>query len=183
LAVKPYVLKTCGVITTGSEIKNGLIKDTFTPVIEEKLAPFGVKVVAHAVPGDDAALITAAIHDMIQAGVDMVICTGGMSVDPDDRTPGAIRNSGAEIIGYGSPTLPGAMFLQAYIGETPVLGLPGCVMYAHRTVFDLMLPRLMAGERITAADMAALGEGGLCLDCPACVFPNCSFAAAASRMG
>lgn len=113
---------------------------------------------------------------MLDAGMDMVICTGGMSVDPDDRTPLAIKNTGAEIVTYGAPVLPGAMFLLAYYeGERPVVGLPGCVMYAKRTIFDLVLPRLLAGEKIKAEEFYALGEGGLCLSCPVCTFPNCGF--------
>ena len=102
-----------------------------------------------------------------------------MSVDPDDRTPGGIRDTGAEIITYGAPVLPGAMLLVAYLKrngrQIPVLGLPGCVMYAKRTVFDLILPRIMADDKIKAEEINALGEGGLCLNCPVCTFPNCGF--------
>ena len=109
----------------------------------------------------------------------MVVCTGGMSVDPDDRTPGAIRATGAEVVTYGAPVLPGAMLLLAYYrkGEKtiPILGLPGCVMYARRTIFDLVLPRLVAGERLQDQDFYRLGEGGLCLSCEVCTFPNCGF--------
>ena len=119
---------------------------------------------------------------MIAAGADVVICTGGMSVDPDDRTPLAIKNTGARIVSYGAPVLPGAMFLLAYCetaGEHPrtvaILGLPGCVMYAKRTIFDLVLPRIMADDEVTEEDLAALGEGGLCLNCGVCTFPNCGF--------
>ena len=112
---------------------------------------------------------------MLEAGVDMVICTGGMSVDPDDKTPLAIKNAGTDIVTYGAPVLPGAMFLLSYKGETPVIGLPGCVMYAKRTIFDLVLPRMAAGIRLTKQDIDCLGEGGLCLSCPECVYPNCGF--------
>ena len=106
----------------------------------------------------------------------MIICTGGRSVDQDDRTPLAINNTGAEIVTYGAPVLPGAMFLLAYAdGEIPIMGLPGCVMYAKRTIFDLILPRVMAGEKLAAEDIFVLGEGGLCLSCPVCTFPNCGF--------
>jgi molybdopterin biosynthesis enzyme len=115
----------------------------------------------------------------VEAGADVVICTGGMSVDPDDRTPLAIKNTGAEIISYGSPVLPGAMFLLAYYntGEQviPMVGLPGCVMYGKRTVFDIVLPRIMAEDMVTADELAALGEGGLCLSCQVCTYPNCGF--------
>lgn len=181
LEVKPFILRRCGVVTTGSEIQKGLIKDTFTPVVADKLAAFGAEICAHVIAGDEAGVIADAIRSMRQQELDLIICTGGMSVDPDDRTPFAIRQSGAEIISYGSPTLPGAMFLLADLDGTPVLGLPGCVMYARRTVFDLALPRLMAGEKLTADDLAALGEGGLCLECASCIFPNCGFAAAAAN--
>lgn len=112
-------------------------------------------------------------------GADMVLCTGGMSVDPDDRTPGAVKAFGADIVSYGAPVLPGAMFLLAYFQNgdktVPILGLPGCVMYAKRTIFDLILPRVLAGERLTAEDIRVYGEGGLCLNCPECHFPSCGF--------
>ena len=129
----------------------------------------------HAVCDDKPEMITEAIHKMLDKGMDMIICTGGMSVDPDDRTPGAIKATGADIVSYGAPVLPGAMFLLSYLGEIPVLGLPGCVMYAGRTVFDLVLPRVLAGERLTKADLDSYGEGGLCLNCEICHFPNCGF--------
>ena len=106
----------------------------------------------------------------------MLLCTGGMSVDPDDRTPGAIKRSGAHIVTYGAPVLPGAMFLLGYFeDQTPVMGLPGCVMYAKSTIFDIMLPRIAAGIRVKAEDLAVLGHGGLCLGCAECRFPDCSF--------
>lgn len=176
LQILPFHSKKVGVITTGNEVFYGRIEDSFTPVIEKKLAEFGAKMEWHVVLGDNHEAITAAILDMIEKGAQMVICTGGMSVDPDDRTPLAIKNTGADIISYGSPVLPGAMFLLSYYnGTIPVLGLPGCVMYAKRTIFDLVLPRLMADDKITAAELAALGEGGLCLNCLVCTFPNCGF--------
>ena len=110
------------------------------------------------------------------AGMEVVLCTGGMSVDPDDRTPLAIKNTGNRIVSYGAPVLPGAMFLLSYTTDgRPVVGLPGCVMYAKRTIFDLALPYLMSGTELDAATLARMGEGGLCLDCPVCTFPNCGF--------
>jgi len=113
---------------------------------------------------------------MIDEGVDLILCTGGMSVDPDDKTPLAIKNTGAKIISYGAPVLPGAMFLLAYYKNTiPILGLPGCVMYSKKTIFDLILPRIMADDKVTEEELAALGQGGLCLSCPTCTFPNCGF--------
>ena len=175
-SIKPYQLKKVGVVTTGNEVLKNRIQDTFTPVIVDKLKEYGMDMVMHALPGDDNAAITAAVQDMIAQGMDMVICTGGMSVDPDDRTPLAIKNTGAEIVTYGAPVLPGAMFMLAYYeGEIPVLGLPGCVMYAKRTIFDLVLPRIAAGEKLKKEDLDRVGEGGLCLSCEICTFPNCGF--------
>ena len=111
----------------------------------------------------------------IDKGADVVVCTGGMSVDPDDVTPNAIRECGAEVVTYGSPVLPGAMFLLAYMGNVPIMGLPGCVMYSKRTVLDLVLPRVLVNEKITKRDIAEYGQGGLCLECDVCTFPHCSF--------
>ena len=178
LKLLPYKLKKAAVIATGSEIFTGRIKDTFTPVIEEKLAEYGVEVVFKQVLGDDPEAVTAAIKSAIEEkGAELVCCTGGMSVDPDDRTPLAIKNTGAQIISYGAPVLPGAMFLLAYYGvnKVPIMGLPGCVMYSKRTIFDLVLPRVIACDYVTAEELAQLGEGGLCLNCPVCTYPACGF--------
>lgn len=179
LELKPFRKKRAGVVTTGNEVYYGRIADTFTPVIEEKLAEYGASVAWHEVWNDDHEKITDAVNRMIAAGADLVICTGGMSVDPDDKTPLAIRNTGARIISYGAPVLPGAMFLMAYYEkegrQIPVMGLPGCVMYAKRTIFDLVLPRVMADDQVTRGELAALGEGGLCLGCGVCTWPNCGF--------
>lgn len=174
-SLHPYILKTAGVVTTGSEIFKNRIEDTFTPVIEEKLSEYGIKMTMHAVCSDEHENITAEINKMLDAGVDMVICTGGMSVDPDDKTPLAIKNAGTDVVTYGAPVLPGAMFLLSYKGNVPVMGLPGCVMYAKRTVFDLVLPRIAAGIKVSESDMYSMGEGGLCLSCPVCSYPNCGF--------
>lgn len=175
LSLHPYVLKTCGLIVTGSEVQKGLIQDQFSPVIEEKLALYGIRVTMRCTPGDDRAAITAAVLDYQKAGVDLVLCTGGMSVDPDDKTPGAIKDTGADIITYGAPVLPGAMFLLSYLNGTPVCGLPGCVMYAKATIFDLVLPRLAAGLPVSRAELVGLGHGGLCLGCKECHYPICPF--------
>ena len=176
LQLRPFRARRFGVVTTGSEVQKGLIQDAFTPVLEAKLAEYGCTMAAHATPGDDSGAITAAIRQMADAGVELILCTGGMSVDPDDRTPLAIRNSGAAIVGYGAPVLPGAMFMLGYLPDgRPVCGLPGCVMYARRTIFDLVLPRLLADVPVTADWLAGLGVGGLCLNCPECHFPNCGF--------
>ena len=176
LQIKPFRLKKAAVLTTGNEVFYGRIKDTFTPVIQEKIDEYGGEMIFHEVYDDDDRKITEGCLRAIEAGADIVFCTGGMSVDPDDRTPLAIKNTGARIVSYGSPVLPGAMFLLAYYsGGIPIVGLPGCVMYAKRTIFDLALPRLMAGDEITAEELASLGEGGLCLNCEICTYPNCGF--------
>ncbi len=176
LSLKPWKLKTCGIVTTGSEVAKGLIEDQFTPVVVEKLRAYGIETAAHCAPGDDQAAIAAAVLDYHRQGLDLILCTGGMSVDPDDRTPGAIKATGAEIVCYGAPVLPGAMFLLGYFEDgTPVAGLPGCVMYAKTTIFDLLLPRIAAGVRISRADIKGLGHGGLCLGCGSCRYPVCPF--------
>ncbi|MBQ7503046.1 molybdopterin-binding protein [bacterium] len=176
LEILPYKLKKAAVIATGNEVAKGLIKDTFTPVIEEKLALYGIETLWRCTPGDDRRAITEAIDRFKREGAELIVCTGGMSVDPDDRTPGAIKDTGAEIVTYGAPVLPGAMFLLGYLdGGTPAVGLPGCAMYARTTIFDIMLPRLACGLRIARQDIKKLGHGGLCLNCPVCHFPNCAF--------
>lgn len=183
LALLPFHKKKAGIVTTGNEVFYGRIEDTFTPVIEEKLAEYDTCVIGHEIWNDDDKKVTEAILRMIEGGADIVCCTGGMSVDPDDRTPLAIRNTGARIVSYGAPVLPGAMFLLAYYevkgGPDPrtvvIMGLPGCVMYAKRTVFDLVLPRVMADDPVTAQELSMLGAGGLCLNCENCTFPNCGF--------
>lgn len=178
-SILPYRTMKVGVVTTGSEVKKGLIKDTFTPVLVEKLKEYSMEVIGQTMPGDDKAQITEDILQFIKNGADMVLCSGGMSVDPDDRTPGGIQDTGARIVTYGAPVLPGAMLLISYYEKDgkciPVIGLPGCVMYAKRTVFDLVLPRLAAGDEIYEEEVAAYGEGGLCLNCKVCTFPTCGF--------
>lgn len=176
LEVKPFLHKKVGIVTTGNEVFYGRIQDAFTPVILDKLEEYSTEVVGHVILGDDHEKITEAILELIEKGADFVVCTGGMSVDPDDKTPLAIKNTGADIVTYGAPILPGAMFLLSYYEDNiPVVGLPGCVMYGKRTIFDLMLPRLMAGERISYEEISRMGHGGLCLSCDVCTFPNCSF--------
>ena len=183
LNVLPMQAKKFAVITTGSEVFKGRIEDKFTPILVGKLAEYGNRIqsdirfmgVPKTIDNDDPAGITAAILEAKEAGCELIFTTGGMSVDPDDRTPLAIRNTGADIVTYGAPVLPGAMFLVSYLDGVPVCGLPGCVMYAKRTIFDLLLPRLLADDAITAEDIARLGEGGLCLGCAECHWPNCGF--------
>ena len=179
MQVLPFRPLRCGIVTTGNEVFYGRIQDTFTPVIEQKLKDYGMTVMGHTLCPDDPQKITAAILELRDQGAELIMTTGGMSVDPDDRTPAAIRATGARMVTYGAPVLPGAMMLVAYLptesGEIPVLGLPGCVMYAKRTVFDLVLPRVSAGVEIKREDLVRMGEGGLCLNCPVCTWPNCGF--------
>lgn len=176
LSVLPFKKKKYGVVTTGSEVYHHRIEDSFTPVIVKKMDEFGGVMVQHEILDDNTAKISETIRTMLADGAEIVICTGGMSVDPDDQTPLAIRNSGVNIVTYGAPILPGAMFLLSYTDDgRPVIGLPGCAMYAKRTVFDLMLPRIMADVPISAEDIAGMGEGGLCLNCKTCTYPNCGF--------
>ena len=181
--ILPYQKKKAGIVTTGSEVYYHRIEDKFTPVVIEKLKECGVTEVKQIQCNDDHEMITEAIQTLIEDGSDLIVCTGGMSVDPDDKTPLAIKNTGARIVSYGAPVLPGAMFLLAYYDRieqgrnrrTVIMGLPGCVMYAKRTIFDLVLPRVMADDEVTPDELAALGMGGLCLNCPVCTFPNCGF--------
>ncbi len=177
--ILPLQKKKTGIVTTGSEVAKGRIKDTFGPVIRDKVAEYDCPVIGQTYVEDDKEQIAEAILQQIDAGAELVICTGGMSVDPDDCTPGAIMRIGARVVTYGAPVLPGAMLLIAYYEkdgtQIPVLGLPGCVMFAKRTVFDLILPRVLAEDEVTKEEIAALGEGGLCLNCPTCTFPNCGF--------
>ena len=174
--ILPFRHKKAAIIATGSEIQKGRIEDTFTPVIEAKLSEYDTEIVYTAKPGDEHEAITGEILKAVnEYGADLVLCTGGMSVDPDDRTPLAIRNTGARIVCYGAPVLPGAMFMLGYYSGIPVMGLPGCVMFHGRTIFDLVLPRIMADDEIFPEEISKLGTGGLCLNCAVCTFPNCGF--------
>jgi hypothetical protein len=186
LNVIPYSLASAAIITTGSEVSKGIIKDTFTPVVKEKLSCFGVRDFTHKICDDSLANVRDAIEAARLEKPDIILCTGGMSVDPDDNTPGAIKavvaSSGGCLVSYGAPVFPGAMFLLAYLGDgTPVLGLPGCVMFANATIFDILLPRLAARVKITKAEITRLWHGSLCLKdkgCPPpCHFPHCGFGA------
>ena len=176
LALRPFVRRTACIVATGSEVRSGLIQDTFTPVVIEKLKTCGIETLEVVYSGDGVENVRNAVLDMRAKRPGMILCTGGMSVDPDDNTPGGIKAAGADIVAYGAPVLPGAMFLLGYFEDkTPVMGLPGCVMYAGATVFDLMLPKIAADVPVTRADIAALGEGGLCLGCAECHYPVCPF--------
>lgn len=176
LELLPYVKKTACIVTTGNEVKKGLIQDTFTPVVIDKLKAYGIETIATVKSGDGVENVRDAVLEMREKKPDMILCTGGMSVDPDDNTPGGIRATGARIVTYGAPVLPGAMFLLGYFDDsTPVMGLPGCIMYAGSTIFDLVLPRIAAGVEVTRRDVVLFGEGGLCLGCKTCHYPVCPF--------
>ncbi len=175
LQVRPLKPWKVGVVTTGSEVYHGRIQDKFGPVLQAKVKGWGSEVSGQSFADDDIPMIQERIREHLARGAEMVLVTGGMSVDPDDVTPSAIKGMGAELVTYGSPVLPGAMFLLAYLDGIPVMGLPGCVMYSKTTVFDLIAPRVLAGERLTKRDIAKLGHGGLCLECPVCTYPHCPF--------
>ncbi|MDR3586221.1 MAG: molybdopterin-binding protein [Desulfosporosinus sp.] len=175
LDVRPLKKIKVGIVTTGSEVYHGRIKDKFGPVLRAKVEGWGSVVLGQTFANDDILLIQSCIREHIKQGAEMILVSGGMSVDPDDVTPTAIKDMGAEVITYGAPVLPGAMFLLAYLGDVPIMGLPGCVMYAKTTVFDLLAPRLLTGERLSREAITKLGHGGICLDCPVCIYPRCSF--------
>lgn len=175
ITVKPYQPLWLGVVTTGSEVYSGRIQDGFCSIIKQKTAPFGARVLGQVIVPDDPIMISREIHQFVAEGAELVLVTGGMSVDPDDVTPIGIRATGAEVVSYGAPSLPGSMFMMAYLGHVPVCGLPGCVMFNSVTILDLILPRIFAGERISRQEIIALGHGGLCAECAECHFPVCPF--------
>ncbi|HLN63496.1 MAG TPA: molybdopterin-binding protein [Symbiobacteriaceae bacterium] len=162
IEVKPFQPRPTAVIVTGSEVFKGRIPDKFGPVVEAKLAAYGCPVVYKAYSDDQAEMTVEHIRKAQEAGAELILCTGGMSVDPDDATPGAIRQSGARIVTYGAPVLPGSMFMMAYLeGDRPVMGLPGAVMFESYTLFDVVLPMVLAGEVLTKQDFIRMGHGGL----------------------
>lgn len=175
VSVIPLQSLKVGIVTTGSEIFSGMIKDEFGPVLIKKFRKLGSEVLKQIFSDDDEIMIAASIKEIISEGAELICVTGGMSVDPDDRTPLGIRKAGAEVITYGASVLPGAMFMLAYIGEIPVVGLPGCVMYSRTSIFDLIVPRILAGEKPSKAEIKKLAYGGLCLDCKNCQYPMCGF--------
>ena len=175
LNVRPYKKYKVGIITTGNEVFYGRIEDKFGPVILEKLKPYNSEIIGQAFCPDDKEIIKEKAREFLDKGATMIIFTGGMSVDPDDMTPTSIIELGGELISYGAPVLPGSMFLLSYLGDIPMMGLPGCVMFAKKTVFDLVLGRVMTGEKLTKADIMRYATGGLCQSCEICHYPNCTF--------
>ncbi|MEK6673139.1 MAG: molybdopterin-binding protein [Nitrospirota bacterium] len=210
IEVKELRRPRVGVVITGNEVYYGKIKDAFAPVIKKKIADFEGEIIGIYYAPDDEDYIEQRLRELIEAGADLLITTGGMSVDPDDVTRFAIRKLGVTEITYGSAVLPGAMFLVAYVSAEaqkrvsaeakdfqtselrtlyeplapshrpnseliPILGIPACGMYHSTTIFDLILPRVLAGEQIGRRELAELGHGGLCLNCKECRYPVCPF--------
>ncbi len=175
IQVMPLHKLKAGIVTTGNEIYYKRIPDKSGPVFTEKLKELESEVIKQIFSKDDPNMIAESIKTLIRAGADIILVTGGMSVDPDDVTPTGVKMAGAQILSYGAPTMPGAMFLLSYINDIPVLGLPACVMYNKRTIFDLVAPRLAAGERVERRDIVRFAHGGLCLNCKDCRYPNCGF--------
>jgi len=175
LSVKALRKSKVGLVITGNEVYHGLIEDRFAPILSEKVTNLGGSVAGLAFAPDNPDAISSAITTHLERGCDLLMLSGGMSVDPDDVTRQGIRLAGATEIHYGSAVLPGAMFLVAYIGVVPLLGVPACGLYHRITVLDLVLPRILAGEKIGKAELAFLGHGGLCKDCPECSYPHCPF--------
>ena len=175
VAVQQLSRARAGLIITGNEVYHGLIEDRFAPVLTEKVEALGSVVAAVEFLPDNAEAIARTIRSHLAQGCDLLLVSGGMSVDPDDVTRHGIRLAGATEVHYGSGVLPGAMFLVAYLGEVPLLGVPACALHHKITVLDLVLPRLLAGEHIGKTALALLSHGGLCRDCAACIYPDCSF--------
>ena len=175
LDLRPYQEKKLGVIITGSEIYSGRIRDKFEPVVRAKMKQYPAQILGVTICDDDLDMITSEAKKFLNQGADFLIFTGGMSVDPDDLTPTAIRTLGADIVTHGVPSQPGNMTLVAYLGETAILGVPGAAISLPTTIFDVLLPQIFAGDRITKADLIRLGDGGLCQLCKSCHFPNCTF--------
>ncbi len=175
LAVRPLARAKVGLIITGNEVYHGLIQDRFAPILTEKVERLGSEVAGLAFAPDDAETIARAIGSHLDGGCELLLLSGGMSVDPDDVTRQGIRLAGATEMHYGAAVLPGAMFLVAYLGQVPLLGVPACCLHHRTTVLDLVLPRILSGERVGKMELALLGHGGLCRDCPECSYPRCSF--------
>lgn len=175
LDLRPYQPRKTGVIITGSEVYSGRIQDKFEPVVRAKLARYPGEILGVRICDDDLDMITGAAKDFLRMGADFLIFTGGMSVDPDDLTPTAIRCLGAEIITHGVPSQPGNMTLAAYLGDAAILGVPGAAISLPTTMFDVLLPQIYAGDKLTKQELINLGDGGLCQQCKVCRFPNCTF--------
>ena len=174
-SVLPYRPIKCGVVITGSEVYYGRIQDKFQPIMERKLAEFGADVLGYIKCPDELQMILDAISEFRTRGAGLILLTGGMSVDPDDLTPTAIRTTGAEIITQGVPMQPGNMLTMAYLGDTMLIGVPGASMHSKTTSLEVFLPRIFAGVKITKEEIPGYGEGGLCMGCAECRWPRCYF--------
>ncbi|MBN1495728.1 MAG: molybdopterin-binding protein [Spirochaetes bacterium] len=175
VTVKPVIPHTVGIVTTGSEVYHRRIEDKFGPVLTRKFNALGSTILRQIIVDDDIRMIAGAIRELIEKGADFIAVTGGMSVDPDDVTPAGIKAAGGSLVTYGAPALPGAMFLLAEIKGIPVVGLPACVMYVRTSIFDLIVPRLLANDIVDKTDIARLGYGGFCMNCEECKYPRCGF--------
>jgi molybdenum cofactor synthesis domain-containing protein len=175
VSVQPLRRARVGLVITGNEVYHGLIEDRFAPILTEKVCALGSEVLSIEFAPDDAQVICQAIRSHLDKGCDLILLSGGMSVDPDDVTRHGIRKAGATEFHYGAAVLPGAMFLVAYLGDVPLLGVPACGLYHKITALDLILPRVLVGERIGKTELAFLGHGGLCKDCTGCSYPHCPF--------
>jgi len=173
ITVVPFRSARAGVVVTGREVYEGRVPEAFVPLLTSRLAEYDSTIAVSEIVPDETAEIARAIQSVLERGVDMVLVTGGMS--PDDCTPRAIESSGARVVFYGAPVSPGAMTLLAYHGRVPVLGVPAGILARPRAFFDLILARLLAGESLSATDVAQYGHGGLCLGCETCSFPQCPF--------
>lgn len=173
--VEPYKKLKVGIMITGNEVFKGKITDKFGPVINKKLEPYDPEILGQIYCPDDTSVLDETIASFLEKDADLIILTGGMSVDPDDLTPGAIKNCGAKVITYGAPIQPGNMFMLAYKDKTALIGVPGAAIYFQTTVLDVFLPRIFAGDILTKEDFIRLGEGGLCLGCKVCRYPLCYF--------
>ncbi len=174
-SVKMYNPMKVRLAITGNEVYKGLIKDKFQDIVRKKINTLGGTLEEVVILPDDQETISQQINDYLKKDTDLIITTGGMSVDPDDVTRSGIENSGFEQTIYSSAVLPGAMFLLGYHDDTTIMGIPACGLHHRITIFDLILPRLMAGEKPSQRDLAKLSHGGLCLNCRTCRFPACSF--------
>ena len=171
----PYHRKKVGILITGSEVYTGRIQDKFEAVARKKLESYPAEIIGVELCDDDTVMIAQKAQAFIDQGADLLLFSGGMSVDPDDVTPLAIKELGADIICYGVPSQPGNMSLLAYKGGVTLLGVPGAAMALPTTVFDVVLPQIFAGVRFTLEELKRLGDGGLCQFCNECHYPNCTF--------
>lgn len=177
--VLPLRQAKVGILVTGTEVFQGIIEDKFIPVITAKARQFRCEVVKSVIAPDDVERIAEGVAAIRDAGADLLVTTGGLSVDPDDMTRRALIEAGLTDVLHGVPVLPGTMSLMGRIpgrhGGMQVLGVPACALYYKTTFLDLVLPRLLAGRELSRAEVARMGEGGYCLSCKICTYPKCSF--------